>query len=265
LTFRRRTLSNSVVFEGLGLHSGVPVRATVHPSSSGIVFRYGAAIIAALPENVTETRRCTRLGSVSTVEHLMSAFAGLEITDAEVELSAPELPAMDGSSAEFVNGLSSAGLADLGETELPNLFTRVFVQEEAYKIAVSAGEGHWRYDFQTPFLSQHFETSDVVAAYSSEIAPARTFGFERELPKLKEAGLAQGLDLSKALVIGEEGYVNEARFQDEPARHKLLDTIGDLYLAGIPIRFLNVVADRSGHAGNVRTAMQLRNAVYGQS
>ncbi len=98
MTSRRRTLLEPVRFEGLGLHSGVPVLMVVHPSSEGICFRLGSDRISATPDNVTDTRRCTRLGSIGTVEHLMSAFAGLEITDAEVELDAPEVPGMDCSA-----------------------------------------------------------------------------------------------------------------------------------------------------------------------
>lgn len=265
MTYQRQTLAREAVFEGFSLHSGVPVRVVVRPAEHGIVFRHGSYVIEALPQAVSETRRCTRLGDISTIEHLMSAFAGLEITDADVEVSAPELPALDGSSREYVGGLRAAGISPLGEAEIQPLFTRVFVQEEGWKVAVSSGEGHWRYCFESDKwpIEQVFETDDVLAAYADQIAPARTFGFEDEIPAIQAQGLAKGLDLDKALIVGSGGYVNEARFPDELARHKLLDTIGDLYLAGVPIRFLNVVAERSGHTANVKAAAILREAVFG--
>jgi UDP-3-O-acyl-N-acetylglucosamine deacetylase len=104
---------------------------------------------------------------------------------------------------------------------------------------------------------------NIVNSFEAEVAPARTFGFERELPQIEAAGLAKGLDRSSALLIGESGYANEARFDDEPARHKLLDAMGDLYLSGVPVRFLNVVAERTGHRMNVLAASKLKEAVLG--
>src|SRR5687768_16628114 len=98
----RRTLANLARFEGLGLHSGVPVVVTVHPAEDGIAFRVGRGRWAATPENVSDTTRCTKLGEVGTIEHIMSAFCGLEITDAEVEWTAGELPALDGSAIQYV-------------------------------------------------------------------------------------------------------------------------------------------------------------------
>jgi len=260
MIYKRSTLKGKAVFEGLGLHSGVPVRVIVRPSGDGILFRYGSQSWAASPANVTDTRRCTKLGEISTVEHMMSALAGLEITDADIEVSAPELPAMDGSAAPFYEGLLAAGREDLGEAERPSIFSRIFVPDGDAKIAISAGTGLWRYEFDTgerwPGL-QVFETDDVVRDYRPRIAPARTFGFEEELPMIQAAGLAKGLDEESALVLGKDGYLNEARCADEPVLHKMLDAIGDLYLAGIPIRFMNVVAIRTGHAATVKAAMML--------
>ena len=251
-------------FEGVGLHSGMPVVATVHPGDRGIAFRFGATRTIATPGSVTDTRRCTKLGDVSTVEHLMSALAGLEITDAEVELTAPELPGMDGSARPFANGLVAAGFESLGEIDAPTPFRRTFVVEDGVKISVAKGDGRWRYVYDVGDRwpgEQSFEVTDVVAAYKEAIAPARTFALAEELPMIRQAGLGRGLDESSALVVGTDGYENAARFADEPARHKLLDAIGDLYLAGIPIRNLNVVAERSGHRTNVRAASSLLESI----
>ncbi|HRK22115.1 MAG TPA: UDP-3-O-acyl-N-acetylglucosamine deacetylase [Fimbriimonadaceae bacterium] len=267
MTFQRKTLRTEVALDGFGLHSGVPVTVRFVPAETGIRFLFGGESIEARPENVLDTTRCTRLGSISTIEHAMAAIAGLEITDIDVVLNAPELPAMDGSAEPFRSAMSRAGIADLGDTEIPDLFSRVFLQEPGGKIAISSGSGHWRYEFSTEGgwpRFQAFETSDIVAGFGSEIAPARTFGFEKEIPAIRAAGLAQGLDFEKALVIGEEGYINTPRFEDEPARHKLLDAMGDIALAGVPVRFLNVVAERSGHRMNVEIARRLRIAVFGE-
>lgn len=264
MTYTRKTLAQAVSFEGLGLHTGVPVKVTVHPGEEGIGFRLGGNRVAAHPANVTDTTRSTKLGEIGTVEHLMSAFAGLEITDAEVELDAPELPGMDGSSKGYVQSLLAAGFTELGEAEVPALFTRVFLQEDdGTKLAIAKGHGHWRYVFTTPDRwpgEQAFEAEDVTASYAEAIAPARTFAFAEEIPFIIQAGLGKGLDETSALILGIEGYKNESRFDDEPARHKLLDVIGDLYLAGVPLRALSVVAERSGHRANVHAAKMLAEA-----
>jgi UDP-3-O-[3-hydroxymyristoyl] N-acetylglucosamine deacetylase len=264
MTFCRKTLKREVVFQGLGLHSGTPVEVTVRPASKGIRFIHGREKTVASPENVTDTSRCTRVGGISTVEHLMSAFAGLEVTDADVELTAPEMPAEDGSSVAYVRALIAAGFEVIGEATVAGPFARVFAQDHGANVAISSGSGHWRYHFHSGSRWPHdqtYETVQVTSDYKTQIAPARTFGFVEELPAILEAGYAQGLDLTTALVLGLAGYQNEPMFSDEPARHKLLDLIGDLALAGVPIRFLNVTAERSGHRLNVAAANLLARSV----
>jgi UDP-3-O-acyl-N-acetylglucosamine deacetylase len=263
MTFQRRTVASDVVFEGKGLHGGTQVRIVVHPGENGIWFRRGSERIHAIPENVTDTTRCTRLGSISTIEHLMSALAGREISDAEIEVEGDELPALDGSALPYYEDLSAT--ADLGEAELPSLFSRIFLQEDhGLKLAVSKGDGHWRYVYDLGVRwpgQQSFELLDLPQGYSDEIAPARTLVLSEEIEAAKSLGLGRGLDGSSVLIIGGGGYLNESRFPDEPARHKLLDLIGDVYLAGIPLRHLNVVAERTGHRANVHVAKMLREAV----
>lgn len=266
--YRRMTVRDTVGFEGLGLHSGDPVTVQVHPGDHGIAFRAGNQRWEAIPENVSDTTRCTRLGEISTIEHMMSALAGIGISDAEIEVAGGEMPALDGSSLEFANRLFETGLSDIGEAEARVPFKRVFLQEEAIKIAIGKGEGHWKYTYDLGERwpnQQTFESPDVAQNYRGEIAPARTFALIEEVPIILQMGLAKGLDQESALILGIEGYKNEPRFEDEPTRHKLLDLIGDLYLAGIPIRFLNVAAERSGHASNVRAASLLRQMVLADS
>lgn len=260
----RKTLAEPIVFEGLGLHSGVPVAVTVHPSESGIWFRCGSERVEAIPANVSDTRRCTRLGGISTIEHLMSALAACEITEAEVELTAPELPAMDGSALPFWAAMNAAPKAELGEIEKPDLFTRVFAQEGGASIGIALGNGRGRYEFQSdrdwPY-EQSFETEDMLRDYGSQIAPARTTAFHHEVELARQAGLGRGLDETSVLVLGPAGPVSEARFADELPRHKLLDLMGDLYLAGVPMRALNIVGQRSGHRLNVEAASRLAAAM----
>jgi UDP-3-O-acyl-N-acetylglucosamine deacetylase len=247
----------------MGLHTGVPVNVLIHPWDQGIAFRFEADQVEATPENVTDTTRCTRLGTIGTIEHAMAALAGLEITDALIELSAPELPGLDGSARPYVDAIWDAGLEDLDERPMPDLFSRVYFVEDAVKIAVSKGTGHWRYVYEAPDRwpgEQAFAADDVVDSFADEISPARTFALAEEVPAIMQAGLGQGLDEHSAVILGIEGYKNEPRFPDEPARHKLLDLMGDLYLAGIPVRALNVVAERSGHRTNVEAAHRLRQA-----
>lgn len=264
MTYRARTVAADVAFEGRGLHTGTPVRMVVRPGSDGIAFRYGAERTLARPENVTDTTRSTKVGSVGTVEHLMATFAGLEITDAEVELDAPELPGLDGSARRYVEALVAAGFADGDERETPELYRRVFLQQGPASLSIGKGTGHGRYVYDLgkrwPGV-QAFEAADAVGAFAAEVAPARTLALIEEVPRLIELGLGKGLDADSAVILGEEGYKNDVRFEDEPARHKLLDLMGDLYLAGVPLRSLNFVGERTGHRAHVKAAGMLRDAL----
>lgn len=267
MTITRRTLAQSVTFTGVGLHTGEPVTLTIHPADDGIAFRYGAERTPAWVKNVTDTTRSTKVGSVGTVEHLMSALAGLEITDAECEFSYPEAPGLDGSSGPYVTALLQTGLVTLGEREIPDLYQRAFLQEGDVKIAASRGHGHWRFTYDVGARwphAQSYEAEDVVAAYANQIAPSRTFALSEEVPFIIQHGLARGLNEESAVIVGVEGYENEARFDDEPARHKLLDIMGDLYLSGVPVRMLNVVAEKSGHRTNVKAAALIAQGVWGR-
>jgi UDP-3-O-acyl-N-acetylglucosamine deacetylase len=258
--FTRKTVRDSVVFEGEGLHSGVPVNMTVHPGENGIWLQYQSEKTKLHPANVTDTTRSTKVGSIGTVEHIVSALAGMEITDAVIEFTAPEVPGVDGSAQPFVEKLNDIGTENLQEQQYPNLYRRLFFQEADIKIAVGKGTGHWRYDYEIdnrwPF-KMTYEASEAHTNYSQEIAPARTFALNEEIPMIMKMGLGLGLDSDSALVLGDDGYKNVARFDDEPARHKLLDLIGDLYLSGVPIRFLNVVGVRSGHRTHVEMAKMI--------
>jgi len=260
VTFTRRTIRTIAEFEGKALHGGHPVKVRVHPSSGGIFFRAGSQRREARPVHVTDTSRCTTLGEISTIEHVMSALAGLEITDAEVEVEGGELPGLDGSALPYVEGLLAAGIEVLGEAPLHVPFKRVFFQEKEVKVAIGKGTGHWQYTYDVSPRwpgEQTFEVLDVVSSYAEQVAPARTLVLAEEMPMVRQYGLGKGLDEASVVVLGASAYETPVRFSDEPSRHKLLDLIGDLYLAGIPIRYLNVSAQRSGHRTNIEAARLL--------
>ncbi|MDQ2986090.1 MAG: UDP-3-O-acyl-N-acetylglucosamine deacetylase [Armatimonadota bacterium] len=245
----------------MGIHSGAPCTADVRPGNSGIVFIAAGERFSAEPKNVTDTAmRSTRLGPIGMVEHLMSAFGALEITDVEVEVVGPELPILDGSAKEYLCGLKDAGINRLGARKSVHIFSRVNVQgENQERIGISAGTGRWRFDWQRDghWPGQLSYEAQMPEDYPGEVAPARTFCHEDEIEKIRAAGLGKGGNEENTLVIGADGYLTESRFADEPPRHKLMDIIGDVMLAGIPARFLNVVAERSGHALNVEAAARL--------
>ncbi len=189
----------------------------------------------------------------------MSALAGMGVTDAEIRVSEPELPALDGAAGTYAAGLSQAGLVEIGRATF-DLFERVFFVEDGIRIGLSKGDGRWRFDFECDERWPHSQSFDCTLApnvFVDDVAGARTFAFQEEVEALRAAGLAQGLDLTTALILGESGYVNHALWEDEPARHKLLDLIGDLYLSGVPPTLINAVSVRSGHRTNVQAAVRL--------
>ncbi|MBA4291937.1 hypothetical protein C0431_03110 [bacterium] len=263
-SYPRLTVENVAEVEGPGLHSGVACRVRIHAGRQGFRFLTDSGWIDAIPENVTDTSRCTRLGDVSTVEHVLSALAGMGITDADIEVSGGELPVADGCAEPFVQAILGARFQDVGQIEVEGPFARVFSQELPSKYAVGTGEGWWRaaYVREEEFVGrQEYEFQWSAERYSQEVAPARTFVLESELALAQSAGLGRGLDEASCLVVGSAGYGNVARFDDEPSRHKLLDLIGDLALAGVPVAHLDVVAEFTGHTLNVAVAKKLRDSV----
>jgi UDP-3-O-[3-hydroxymyristoyl] N-acetylglucosamine deacetylase len=249
--FGQRTLRNSISASGVGLHSGAQITMKVHPAApdTGIVFRRADLAppvgICALATQVGDTRMGTVLqqGSVriSTIEHLMSAFAGLGIDNATVDLSAAEVPIMDGSAGPFVFLLQSAGIT---EQDRPKRFARIL-----RRVEVRDGEKWARLDphpgfrvnfeieFDHPILRRSLSNASMdfsSTLYLKEVARARTFGFMRDLATLRQHNLALGGNLDNAIVLDDSRVLNEdgLRSQDEFVKHKILDAIGDLYLLG---------------------------------
>lgn len=263
-SFPRHTLNESFTVEGPGLHSGSPVSVTVQPSDQGIRFSDGSTWVTASPHEVTDTSRCTRLGTISTVEHLMSAFAATGVTDADVTVNGGELPAANGCSLPYVEAILSAGLNGCGSLRVVGPYARIYLQEKPSKFAIGLGEGWWRsvYVREGEFIGhQEFEIALNLDSYIAQVAPARTFVLEHEIELARQYGLGKGLDESSCLGVGTQNYLNPARFPDEPVRHKLLDVIGDLYLTGVPIQHLDVVAEFTGHALNIAAAKKLADSV----
>lgn len=260
VSFERVTVAQTFSLEGVGIHSGHPSDVTVEPGTNGIRFRSGGDWIAATPENVSRTARSTWLGNVRTVEHLMSALGAFGVTDADVTVSAEELPILGGGALEYSLSLRSAGTAPLGIWRTATIFGRVNLTEEGQSVSISAGEGRWKYVFDAGDRwpgRLEFETSIDSMTYTEQIAPAKTTVFEEEIEAVLAAGLGRGGSEDNTLVLGSDGYRFGKTFDDEPARHKLLDLMGDLALAGVPLRFLNVSAEKSGHTLNVKAAARL--------
>ena len=262
----RRTIARDASISGVGLHLGVPCRLTVRPapSGSGIAFRRtdlpGAPVIPARVDRAVLTERRTQLGedpvSVHTVEHVLAAVAGLEVDDLLVDLDAPEPPIGDGSAGPFVELLRRAGVTEQpGSVQYLRLTepVRLTVGESRYEAHPAEGfELDVSIDFGHPLVGR--QTGRFVVTpetFERELADARTFGFAREVDALRERGLIRGGSTRSAIVLDDSGIVdNELRWPDEFVRHKVLDCVGDLALAGDRLR-ARVVADRPSHRGTV--------------
>jgi UDP-3-O-[3-hydroxymyristoyl] N-acetylglucosamine deacetylase len=272
---RQRTLKNVVRATGVGLHTGRKVFLTLRPApvDSGIVFRRvdlpDPVDIKAHATLVSETRLSSCIeysdARVFTVEHLMSAFAGLGVDNAYVDLTAEEVPIMDGSASPFVFLIQSAGLE---EQSAPKRFIRILEPievREADKWARFEPYDGFRMDFSIDFShpviqkgSQRIEMDFASTSYVKEIARARTFGFMQDVEYLRSQGLGLGGSLDNAIVVDEFNVLNAdgLRYDDEFVKHKVLDAIGDLYLLGHPILGA-FIAHKSGHALNNKLARQL--------
>jgi UDP-3-O-[3-hydroxymyristoyl] N-acetylglucosamine deacetylase len=277
----QRTLKNSIRATGVGLHTGKKVLMTLRPAApdQGIVFRRTDLAqpvdICATADNVGDTLLGTTLGKgearVSTVEHLLSAFAGLGIDNAIVELSAPEVPIMDGSAGPFVFLLQSAGIE---EQRRPKRFIRI-----KKRLRVEDGDKWAQFDpfdgfkvnfeieFNHPIFKRRAQTASMdfsTTSYLKEVSRARTFGFMRDLETMRARNLALGGNLDNAIVLDDFRVLNEdgLRYEDEFVKHKILDAIGDLYLLGHSL-IGEFSGYKSGHALNnklLRTMLKDRSA-----
>jgi UDP-3-O-[3-hydroxymyristoyl] N-acetylglucosamine deacetylase len=267
---RQRTLKNVIRATGVGLHTGEKVYLTLRPAApdTGIVFRRvdlaEPVSIDACPANVGDTRLSTTLVKgdvrISTVEHLLAAFAGLGIDNAYVDLSSPEVPIMDGSAGPFVFLIQSAGVE---EQNRPKRFIRIkreirveqgdkyasFEPYDGFKVAFSINFDHPAFASRVQSATVDFSSTSFV----KEVSRARTFGFLRDIEALRQQNLALGGSLDNAIVVDDYRVLNEEglRYEDEFVRHKILDAIGDLYLLGHSL-IGAFRGHKSGHALNNR-------------
>lgn len=240
------------------MHTGRPARVRVLPAAagSGLRFRLADAVeFPAHPDYVVDTRRATVLGfgehRVSTVEHLLSALCGSGITNALIAVDGPEIPAADGSAHEFVAAIDAAGVTGqlLPQPRCIVREPQVFRDGDAFLAVVPAPAFRVRMTivFPAPVGSQFVDFAGSRDAYRTAIAPNRTFGFRAEVEALLERGLAMGGSLENAVVFDTDGPLVPLRAADEPARHKVLDLIGDFALLGAYPQ-CEVIAIKSGHA-----------------
>jgi len=273
---KQKTLAAAASVSGLGLHTGAESTLTIRPAPEGAGVSFVRVDLAshpsvpALARFATGADRGTTLSQgeavVHTVEHVLSALHGLGVDNAVLELTASEPPEVDGSALPFVQAIKKAGLVTQdAERKTRILRAPVFLQEGGgrYLAAQPAASLSAAYtlEYGPPHAMTQFASFELTEElYEREIAPARTFCFESEIPKLKEAGLIRGGSLANAVVFGADGRPSTPlRFPNEPARHKLLDLLGDLFLAGGPMTG-SFAAAKTGHAANQRLARALSAA-----
>jgi len=272
---KQRTLQNPIRATGVGLHTGEKVLLVLRPApvDHGVVFRRvdlrRPVAIRACPENVGDTRLSTTLVSgkarISTVEHLLSALAGMGVDNALVDVSAPEVPIMDGSAGPFVFLIQSAGIV---EQPAPKRFIRI-----RHGVSVEEGDKWARFepfdgfkvgfalDFDHPVFQSREQRAELdfsTTSFVKEVARARTFGFMRDIERLREKSLALGGSLDNAVVLDDFRVINEdgLRYDNEFVKHKILDAIGDLYLLGHSL-IGAFIGHKSGHSLNNRLLTSL--------
>jgi len=271
----QRTLSAPVTLTGVGVHSGEEATLTLRPAEAGTGIRFRRLDVEGTPEipadldHVSDTQLGTTLGGgetkVRTVEHVMAALAASQIDNALLDMDGVEPPILDGSFLPYMEAIESVGAQEQG---IPARLIRiggpvsasgseggsyVAVPAESYRISATI-------DFEHPVIGHRYGSFEIdAAAFTREIAPARTFGFEADADRLREAGLARGASLENTVVLDAETVLNDGlRFPDEFLRHKVGDLVGDLFLLGGRLEG-HVVADRPSHAGNVELARAIRN------
>ena len=274
---QQRSLATAIQAEGVGLHLGQQTTVHLMPAApdQGRYFvrtdRPAAPPIQAHVENVVKTQLSTELGAtpaaeaatVRTVEHLLSALTALEIDNVRIEIDGPELPLLDGSAQAWVEAIAAAGSTSqpAAQRRRPPVTQPVWVRaNQSFVAALPSNELRFSYgiDFDLPAIGNQWHSwSPAHSSFATDIAPARTFGLAHQIDYLRSQGLIKGGSLENALVCGEQGWINPPlRFDNEPARHKLLDLIGDLSLLGdIPVA--HYVAYAASHTLHIELATQL--------
>jgi len=262
----QRTLKQEVSFEGIGLHTGRHCKVCLKPAprDTGILFirTDKDSIIKASINSVTDTAFATTLGyngaKIRTVEHVLATLAGLGVDNAYVEVNGPEIPILDGSSIELTSLILNGGIAKQSKKRPFIRITRPIVLTDGNaEIAAFPYNGRritYRIHFNHHLLGEQKMSLDLnEESFAMEIAPARTFGFLKDVEYLKANGFARGGSFENSIILGENGVLNSSglRFKDEFVRHKILDLIGDFSLLGFPI-FGHIIANKSGHTTNLK-------------
>lgn len=299
MNVKQRTVKSEISISGVGLHTGKTATLTFKPAPENHGYKFkridleGSPIIDADVDNVTDTSRGTTISqngaSVSTIEHLLAAFVGMEVDNVLIEIDGPEVPILDGSAVEYTNAIEKAGLQiqnldreyyvikdNIHYTEADRKVEMVAMPLDGYRFTCMI-------DYNSPVLGSQHASISSIDEFKTEIASSRTFCFLHELEMLVQNNLIKGGDLNNAIVVvdrevdkdelaslakifnrndiavAKEGILNniELRHQNEPARHKLLDMIGDLALIGTPIKG-HIMAARPGHAANVAFAKKIK-------
>jgi len=271
MRLRRQTIANIVGIEGVGLHSGIYTKLEFHPAAAGEGIQFvrtdlRSLRVPALQASTTALDYATSVGkddvSIGTVEHLLSALLASGITDVDLMIDGPEVPVVDGSALPFMHLIDAAGTRELEGDLWPIRVSRpIEVRDGDKSITIKPSNRlviNYSIDFDHPLIRRQshrfvFGEDDFV----SEIAPARTFGFMREVDKLRAVGLAKGGSVENCVVLDDEGVMNgPLRFDDEFVRHKMLDLIGDLALLGRPLAG-EITAHKAGHALHSRLVEQI--------
>ncbi len=262
----QNTLKSSVTFSGTGLHGGKPATMVLKPAAAGhgIWFKrtdieLGNALIPAIYDVVERTQLCTRLVndagvSVSTVEHIMAALAGCGIHNALIEIDGPEVPIMDGSSVEFVRGIMAKGVRRQASPVLAyEVLKPITVEREGAQASIEPCDGlkiEFHIDFEDEAIGSQTKTLDMCnGSFARELCDSRTFCRRTDVEAMRENGLALGGTLENAVVVQGDEVLTPGGFRhaDEAVRHKMLDALGDLYLAGGPI-LGHFTGEKSGHS-----------------
>jgi UDP-3-O-[3-hydroxymyristoyl] N-acetylglucosamine deacetylase len=267
---QRKTINTPVSITGIGLHSGIYTKVELHPShaGSGITFvRSDLGLrIPALQASTTSLDYATTVGkddvAVGTVEHLLAAIMACAITDLDIHIDGPEVPIIDGSALPFMHLIDAAGVRELGsEVRVLRIEQPLEISDGEKTIRIVPANRlvlKYKIDFDHPSIGrQSFHFDFEHDNFLRKIAPARTFGFMRDVERLRAAGLARGGSVENCIVLGEKGVVNgPLRFKDEFVRHKILDLLGDLALVGRPV-IGEITANRAGHALHSRFVGQI--------
>jgi UDP-3-O-[3-hydroxymyristoyl] N-acetylglucosamine deacetylase len=272
---QQHTLAGEVLLAGIGLHTGLPAQVRVLPAAAN-QGRYFVrvdlpdaptipATIAAVSQTVLSTELAAEGAQVRTVEHLLAALAGMGVDNVRIEVDSAELPLLDGSAQAWVNAITQAGIVSQAESRQYWVLNEPvwLYQGDAFVAALPASETRFTYgiDFDLPAIGNQWHSWSTVGdeSFADAIAPARTFGLAHQIEQLRAKGLIKGGSLENALVCDTDGWINPPlRFSNEPARHKLLDLVGDLSLLGVfpQAHFLAYKASHHLHTQLVRLLTQ---------